>query len=63
MDILKANQSEYDDLQIILMGIHTEIIDKDNDIKGLITELISEDGGCYLKDVTEKLNSLFNFEK
>ena len=62
MDILKAKQSEYDELQAILKEIHTEIINKDEDIRKLILELISEDGGCYVKDVTDKLHDLYSKE-
>ena len=50
MDILKAKQSEYDELQAILKEIHTEIINKDEDInndlrRALLT--IADDNGNY----------------
>lgn len=63
MDILKAQQNEYDEVQTNIRGIHLQMKNRDEEIRNLILELVSETGGGYVKDVTEKLQELLTKEQ
>ena len=54
-------QIEYDEIQTSLAALHEEILEGEETIRQKVTELITIEGGFYIKSVSEKLQTLLEY--
>lgn len=61
MECINMQQIEYDEIQTSLAALHEEILEGEETIRQKVTELITIEGGFYIKSVSEKLQTLLEY--
>lgn len=61
MECINMQQIEYDEIQTSLAALHEEILEGEEAIRQKVTELITIEGGFYIKSVSEKLQTLLEY--
>ena len=59
-DVVNMQQSEYDEAQIRLETLHQEVMEDIRDIMSRIREVCEREGGFYVNQISEKVNTLLD---
>lgn len=61
MECINMQQIEYDEIQTSLAALHEEILEGEETIRQKVTELITIEGGFFIKSVSEKIQILLDY--
>lgn len=61
MECINMQQIEYDEIQTSLAALHEEILEGEEAIRQKVTELITIEGGFFIKSVSEKIQILLDY--